>query len=489
MSGTPDAPSASTSPNLLDVREYERLAERLRHIATSPVHPIPEETLARMKDDYLAKHRKSYDFWERAKGSIPGGVEHNLSLEKPFPLTMDRAKGYKMWDIDGNEYVDYLMCGAPIILGHHYGPLDDRIIDLIREKGPCTGCTSEYEVLAAEEIRKLMPAVEMVRFLQSGTEACMAALRVARVFTRKAKVIKIGGSYHGWSDQLVYSLHIPGTGPLEAAGIPLECFANTIDVPPNDFDAARKAFEGAKDQGGVAAVIVEPVGGESGTHPVHPEWNRHLRQLCDEFGSLLIFDEVVTGFRVHLGGAQALLGVKPDLTVFGKIVAHGYPSAGALGGRKDVMAACSGTGSFDKAYLGGTLAANPISTAACYHALRLIQETGAVEKAAAAADKLTAALNEVFATRPELPFTAYNYGPIVHYETTGFLHVRLDDPDALMQHMLRRKVAQEYQMVAISQGLFTLAGTRMYTCMQHDQAAIDRTVRAWEYLLDLIPKG
>jgi len=154
-----------------------------------------------------------------------------------------------------------------------------------------------------------------------------------------------------------------------------------------------------------------------------------------------------------------------------------------------VMAACSGTGSFDKAYLGGTLAANPISTAACYHALRLIQETGAVEKAAAAAGKLTAALNEVFATRPELPFTAYNYGPIVHYETTGFLHVRLDDPDALMQHMLRRKVAQEYQMVAISQGLFTLAGTRMYTCMQHDQAAIDRTVRAWEYLLDLIPKG
>lgn len=477
------------APNMLDVKEYEKLTERLHHMVASPVHPIPDDTLAKIKDEYKSRHAKSFALWERAKGLIPGGVEHNLSLEKPFPLTMDRAEGYKMWDIDGNQYVDFLMCGAPIILGHHYAPLDDRIVDLIREKGPCTGCTSEYEILAAEQIRKLMPNVEMVRFLQSGTEACMAALRVARVFTRKAKVIKIGGSYHGWSDQLVYSLHIPGTGPLEATGIPFEAFANIIDVAPNDFEGARKAFEGAKDQGGVAAVIVEPVGGESGTHPVHPDWNRHLRQLCDEFGSLLIFDEVVTGFRVHTGGAQALFGIKPDLTVFGKIIAHGYPSAGAIGGRADVMGACSGSGSLDKAYLGGTLAANPISTAACYYALKLIQETGAVAKAAAIADRVVVALNDLYAARPDLPFVAYNYGPIVHYETTGFLHVNIQDPDALMQHMLRRKIAQDYQMVIISQGLFTLAGTRMYTCMQHDQAAIDATVRAWEYLLDLIPKG
>lgn len=481
------APSAS-APSMLDVREYERLKERLHRIVATPVHPVRDDKLAEIKDHYKTKHRKSFDLWERAKGIIPGGVQHNLSLEKPFPLTMDRAKGYNMWDIDGNEYVDYLMCGAPIILGHHYGPLDDRVVDLIREKGPATGCTSEYEVLAAEEIAKLMPGAEMVRFLQSGTEACMAALRVARVYTRKAKIIKIGGSYHGWSDQLVYSLHIPGTGPLEATGIPFECFANIIDVPPNDFDAARKAFEDAKDQGGVAAVIVEPVGGESGTHPVHPDWNRHLRKLCDEFGSLLIFDEVVTGFRVHLGGAQTLFDIKPDLTVLGKIVAHGYPSAGAIAGTKEVMTACSGTGSFDKAYLGGTLAANPISTAACYWALKLIQEHDAVGKATAAANKLTAALNDLYATRPDLPFVAYNYGPIVHYETTGFLHVNLQDPDALMQHMIRRKVAQDYQMIIISQGLFTLAGTRMYTCMQHDQASLDSTLKAWDYLLDLIPR-
>ena len=151
---------------------------------------------------------------------IPGGVEHNLSQNKPFPLAMDRAKGYRVWDVDGNEYIDYLMCGAPIILGHGFEPLDEKIIEIIREKGPATGLTSEYELLAAEEIIKHMPGVEMVRFLQSGTEADMAVIRIARAFTGKLKIIKIGGSYHGWSDQMVYSVHIPRTGSLESKGIP-----------------------------------------------------------------------------------------------------------------------------------------------------------------------------------------------------------------------------------------------------------------------------
>lgn len=469
--------------------EYQEITRRLRRIVEEPLRPIPDATLAKVRGEYEKKHARSLAMWERAKNVIPGGVEHNLSLEKPFPLTMDRAKGYKMWDIDGNEYVDYLMCGAPIILGHHYEPLDSKIVELIQEKGPCTGCTSEYEVLAAEQIRRHMPGVEMVRFLQSGTEACMAAIRIARVFTKKQKIVKIGGSYHGWSDQLVYSLHVPGTGPLESSGIPAEFFANLVDVMPNDFDGIRKAFEDNKDKGGVAAVIVEPVGGESGTHPVHPDWNRALRELCDEHESLLIFDEVVTGFRLDLGGAQKWFNMKPDLTVLGKIVAHGYPSAGALGGRKDVMVACSGTGSFDKAYLGGTLAANPISTAACYWAIRLIEETRAIEKATAFADRLTAELNRLFETsRPDLPFFAYNYGPIIHYNTTAMMAVTSSDPDPFQQVMLRRKVAQNYQMVTIHKGIFTLAGTRMYTCMQHDDEALGKTLEAWEYLLSLIPK-
>ena len=470
--------------------EYQEIMERLRHIVQTPVHPIPEKTLSKISERYYSKHKKSAQLFERAKGVIPGGVEHNLSLEKPFPITMDRAKGYKMWDIDGNEYTDYLMSGAPIILGHHYDPLDNKIIEIIKEKGPSTGCTSEYEILAAEQIIKHVPNVEMVRFLQSGTESVMAALRIARIYTQKDKVIKIGGSYHGWSDQMVYSLHVPGAGPLEAAGIPSDCFNNLVDVFPNDFEGLKNAFEENKNKGGIAAVIVEPIGGESGTHPVHPDWNKTIRKLCDEHGALLIFDEVVTGFRLGMGGAQKYYNINADIIIFGKIVAHGYPAAGGIGGKKDIMGICSGVGSIgQKAYIGGTLSANPISTAACYYALKLMGETGAVKKAADYANTITKAMNDLFSTRKDLSFFVYNYGPIIHYETTGMLAVRVTDPDPLNEIMTRRKIAQDYQMVAIDQGIFTLAGTRMYTCMQHDREALDKTIKTWEYILSLIPKS
>jgi glutamate-1-semialdehyde 2,1-aminomutase len=468
--------------------EYDEIMERLKNAVSTDVHPLSEEALEREKKRFLETHKKSLELFEDAKNVIPGGVEHNLATSHPFPLAMDRAKGYRMWDIDGNEYLDYLLCGAPIILGHHFDPLDDEVIKIIKEKGPSTGLTSEYEVLAAKEIIKHVPSVESVRFLQTGTEAAMAAIRIARAYTDKAKVIKVSGSYHGWSDQVVYSLHLPGTGPLESKGIPVEFFQHLIDVMPNDLDALEKAFEDSKDQGGVAAVILEPVGGESGVHPVHPDWNRRCRELCDAYESLLIFDEVVTGFRLDMGGAQKYFNVMPDLTTFGKIIAHGYPAAGAVAGRKEIMDICA-AGLAREPYLGGTLAANPISCGACYHALRLIEEHDAVKKATEYANQLTDALNNLFATREDLPFFVYNYGPIMHYVTTAFFSVDLKGPDPLTQIMTRKDLAEEYQMVATNQGLNSLAGTRMYSCMQHDKAALDRTLEIWEYIMSLIPKG
>ncbi|MHC1591071.1 MAG: aspartate aminotransferase family protein [Candidatus Helarchaeales archaeon] len=470
--------------------EYEEIVERLRRIVTSPTHPIPKDALAKAEKEYYEKHKKSAELFEEAKKVIPGGVEHNLSLNKPFPLTIDRVKGCKMWDVDGNEFIDYLMCGAPIILGHHFDELDDKIIELIKEKGPASGVTSEYEILAAKQIIKHMPSVEMVRFFQSGTEAVMAAIRVARVYTDKKYIIKIGGSYHGWSDQMVYDLHIPKTGPLEASGIPKSCQKYTIGVEPNKFKKLRRAFEKVKEKGGVAAVIVEPVGGESGTHPVHPDWNPTIRELCDEFGSLLIFDEVVTGFRLDMGGAQKYFGINPDLTVLGKIIGHGYPSAGALGGKKDIMVnlAAGVEGVKKRAYCGGTLAANPITTAACYWAIKLMEKHDAVKKATDFANKLTKDMNDLYETREDLPFFVYNFGPIMHYETSSFFAVRLSDHDALNQIMLRREIAEQYQMVIHNKGVHTLAGTRMYTCMQHDEEARERTLQAWEECLKLIPK-
>jgi glutamate-1-semialdehyde 2,1-aminomutase len=468
--------------------EYQEILSRRNEILSRPARPIPENKLAAERDLYTKRNKRSLEIFEKAKNIIPGGVEHNLSQNKPFPLAMDRGKGYKVWDVDGNVYIDYLMCGAPIILGHSFEPLDEKIIEIIREKGPASGLTSEYELLAAQEIINHMPGVEMVRFLQSGTEADMAVIRIARAFTGKLKIIKIGGSYHGWSDQMVYSIHIPGTGSLESKGIPAECFTHIIDVAPNDFDALEKAFKDNQDRGGVAGILVEPIGGESGAHPVHPDWNKTIRKLCDQYESLLIFDEVVTGFRLDMGGAQKYFNIMPDLTVLGKIITHGYPSSGAVAGRKDVMSVCYG-GLGEKVFIGGTLAANPISMAAGYYALKFMAENDAVRKATIYANKLTKALNKLFETRSDLGFFVYNFGPIMHYVTTAFFSIDLRAPDAFNQIITRKQVADDYSVVTMAHGLCTLAGTRMYTCMQHDDEALNKTLEIWEYLLSLIPKS
>ena len=466
--------------------DFQEIVERKKELLSRPARPIPEDKLAHEYDLFRQRNKRSFEIFEEAGKLIPGGVEHNLSQSKPFPLAMDRARGYQVWDVDGNVYVDYLMAGAPIILGHGFEPLDSEIIRIIREKGPGSGLTSEYEILAAREIIRHMPGVEMVRFLQSGTEADMAAIRIARAFTRKQKIIKIGGSYHGWSDQMVYSLHVPGTGPFNSTGIPSESYAHLIDVAPNDFTGLEKAF--AENKEGVAGILVEPVGGESGTHPNHPDWLRCIRDLCDQYHALLIFDEVVTGFRLDMGGAQKYFNITPDLTVLGKIITHGYPSSGAVAGRKDVMSVCHG-GMGEKIYIGGTLAANPISTAACYHALRLMVEYDSVKKATDYADRLTGAMNALFSTRPDLGFFVYNFGPIMHYVTTGFFSVDLTGPDAFSQLLLRKKIADDYQVIMTAHGLCTLAGSRMYTCMQHDEDAMKRTLEAWGHLLSLIPRN
>ena len=471
--------------------EYEEILKRKKEIINSPLHPLSEETVGKLVKEFTEKNKKSQQLFEEAKTCLTEGVQHNLSPMFPFPPAMDHGEGYKLYDIDGNEYVDYLMCGAPIILGHHFKPLDDKIAEHIQTKGATTGLTSEYEVLAAKQIKKFMPNIEKVRFVQSGTEAIMAALRIARAKTGREKIIKIDGNYHGWGDQTVMGLHIPGTGMMLAEGIPTSCLSNTISVMPNDFDGLKNAFEEAKKEGNVAAVLVEANGGEAGTHPVHPEWNKYVRELCDEYGSLMIMDEVITGFRFGPGGAQAYYGVKPDLVIMGKILMHGYPSCGALGGRADVMdvlAGGEGSALGGHAFVAGTLAANALSAKASYYALKFVEEYKAYDKAASFAEKLTTELNDLFETRPDLPFFAYNQKSIIVYDTTAFFSVDITRDDAFMQIMDRMKVSKEYQLAILNQGIMTLAGSRMYTCMQHDDEALDKTLKAWEHLLSLIPK-
>ena len=305
---------------------------QLKALTDQPIWEVTDEyynnVILKYYDEKCTQSRAVY---EESQKYIPGGVQHNLAFNKPFPMCMAKAEGAYLYDKDGNKYIDFLQAGGPTILGSNYPVIREKVFQLLNECGPVTGLLHESEMLIAREINRHMPNVEMFRMLGSGTEAVMASLRIARIATGKKRIIKIGGAYHGWSDQMVYGLKIPGSRALlESHGIPGGAYAATDEVRPNDLDMLERMLRRNKLRGGTAAVIVEPVGPESGTRPISHEYNKGVRALCDQYGALMIFDEVVTGFRVALSGAQGYFDVVPDLTIFGKIVAGGYPSTGPM---------------------------------------------------------------------------------------------------------------------------------------------------------------
>jgi glutamate-1-semialdehyde 2,1-aminomutase len=472
--------------------DYQEIIDRKKKIVTSEIKSIPASVVDSVKKEYLQKCKRSVEYFERAKKVIPAGLEHNLGLLNPYPLTMKTASKASIWDIDENEYVDYLMGGGPIILGHKFSKVDEKITELISNYGPSTGLSCESEILCAEEIAKHIPSVEMVRFLASGTEADMLAVRVARAYTGMKKIIKIAGSYHGWSDQFLLSSDYPGMGNSHASGIPEESYVHTIELMPNDFDGLDRIFEENREKGGIAAIIAEPTGGHAGTFPNHPDWNKTLRKICDENGALLIFDEVITGFRLSLGGGQEYYKVLPDITILGKIITHGYPSCGAVAGSREIMSVCHPGGEHGrKAFTGGTLSANPISTTAGYYSIKYIEEYGAIDKASDYGDRITLELNKLFATRKDLPFFAYNIRSIIHIETTCPSGVFLTSQDVnhqIEEQKQRAKVAEDIYSALLNQGILMLGDCkRMYTCMQHDDVSFNKTISAWEKVLSMIP--
>ena len=322
------------------ISEYPNVDEiyaRLNTLVSQPLRSVKREKMAEYLNYFETRCRRSKQLTDEAKQIIPGGVQHNLAFNYPFPIAMEKAECAHLWDVDGNRYIDFLQAGGPTMLGSNYAPLREKVFEMLKSCGPVTGLFHEYELKLAQLIQRFMPSIEMFRMLGSGTEAVMAAIRAARTFTKKKYVIKVGGAYHGWSDQMVYGLHVPGTGRLEAKGIPVGASRATEEFYPNSLGALRRHLMVNRLRGGTAAVIVEPVGPESGTRPVPFDFNQKVRELCDEFGALLIFDEVVTGFRLGMGGAKGYFGVKPDLTVFGKCITGGYPMAGGVGGRREVV--------------------------------------------------------------------------------------------------------------------------------------------------------
>lgn len=310
----------------------------------------------------------------------------------------------------------------------------------------------------------------------------------------------MGGAYHGWSDQMVYGLKIPGTrNMLESHGIAKPLLSLTDEVRPNDLNMLEAMLRLNRLKGGTAAVIVEPVGPESGTRPIDYDYNKNALALARKYGALFIFDEVVTGFRVGLGGAQGYFGIEPDLTIFGKVIAGGYPSAGGVGGRKEyVSRLAAGIGGLKKkAYCGGTLAANPLSAMAGYVTIKEIEKTDACVKAGKAGDKVTAGLKELI-KKYDLPYVAYNQGSIVHLECSGAMSFDFSSMFKLKSYlpalkhkkmMTERKVAMEEMGAAYTaNGIITLAGSRLYTSMATTDEVIEEALRRFDNVFKHVKK-
>lgn len=459
------------------------VTKQLDELIKLPIYSISPEALKRYEADYFDKKCvKSKEMIEEAKTAIPGGVQHNLAFNHPFPLVFTKAEGGYLYDIDGNKYYDFLQAGGPTVLGSNPKVVRDKVIDLLNTCGPSTGLFHEFEYKLAKKVCDSVPNVEMFRMLNSGSEACMAAVRVARLATKNKNIIKMGGAYHGWSDQLAYGIRIPGSRFTQAHGVPLYIFKHTQEFFPNDLNDLEKKLRFNQLRGGTAAVFIEPVGPESGTRPLDKDFNKGVERLCRKYGALLVFDEVVTGFRIGMAGAQGYFDVSPDLTVFGKVIAGGYPGAGGLGGKKEYMkylAAGIQTGDkVHKALIGGTMAATPISCVAGYYTLEEIEKTNACQKAGEMGDRMTAGLQQLI-KKHGLPFVAFNQGSICHLETVGTMHFSIDwgklwKVPGVLSATSERKAEMEHMGAAyMAEGLVTLAGSRLYTSAAYTPEMID----------------
>jgi glutamate-1-semialdehyde 2,1-aminomutase len=338
--------------------------------------------------------------FEQARRLFPSGVTHDLRFLDPFPVYVDRAAGSRKWDVDGHELIDYWSGHGAILLGHSH-PEVVAAVQQQMAKASHPGACHQLEVEWGEWVRRLVPSAEQVRFVSSGTEATLMALRLARIHTGRNKVLKFAGHFHGWHDFLIPGADAPYEG-LPPPGISSEGAANTVIVRPNDLEAVEQAL--IKDPE-IGSVILEPTGGHFGAVPVRGPFLQGLRDLTTRHGRLLIFDEVISGFRVHPGGAQGLYRVVPDLTTLAKILAGGLPG-GCLAGRADVMAPLSFRKGLPKMKHPGTFNANPLSAAAGTATLRLLANGDPCRRASDVGRLLRQQLNTLFAERG-LPWVAY----------------------------------------------------------------------------------
>ncbi len=422
----------------------------------------------------MQAYEKSKELYERAVAVIPGGVNSPVRACRSVgadPLFIERAEGAMIVDADGNEYIDYVGSWGPMILGHGH-PAVISAIEKVLRRGTSFGAPADLEITLAEMIIHAVPSLEMVRMVNSGTEAAMSAIRAARGFTGRDLVIKFDGCYHGHADMLlvdagsgVATLGIPGS-----AGVPAAAIQHTLSLPYNDIDAFASAMERSGDQ--VAAVIVEPVAGNMGLVPPMDGFLPALRAETKKHGSVLIFDEVMTGFRVAFGGAQALYGIQPDMTCFGKIVGGGLP-VGAYGGAREIMAKVAPSG---PVYQAGTLSGNPIAMAAGIAALTELQRPGFYENLDKAAFRLADGLGRA-SQQAGQPLTVHRVGSMIGAFFTpgpvnGYADAKTSDLERFAQYFRRMREEGIYLPPSQFEALFVSAA--------HTDDHIDATIRAAE---------
>ena len=353
------------------------------------------------------KHDKSQALFSRARNLLPGGVNSPVRAFNSVggePFFVERADGAYLYDVDGNRYIDYVGSWGPMIVGHNHPGVRDAVAAAIGN-GLSFGAPCPAEVTMAETITRLVPSCEMVRMVNSGTEATLSAIRLARGATGRQRIVKFEGCYHGHGDSFLVKA---GSGMLTlgvptSPGVPAGLSELTSTISYNDFEGATQLFDEVG--GEIAAVIIEPVVGNANCLPPREGYLQHLRELCTQHGALLIFDEVMTGFRVALGGAQARYGITPDLTTFGKIIGGGMP-VGAYGGRRELMEQISPAGPI---YQAGTLSGNPVAMAAGLAMLELVQEPGFHDRLEATSNALCDGFEEA-ARAAGVPLTTNRVG-------------------------------------------------------------------------------
>ena len=422
-----------------------------------------------MLKEYVSKTSKSKALYERAKKVLPAGVSYGIRYFEPYPFYTAKANGSKLYDVDGNEYIDFWLGHTALILGHSPPAVVNAVKRQI-ENGTHYGTSHELEIELAEQIVKMVSGAEMVRFTNSGTEANMYATHLARAYSGRSKVAKFEGGWHGGYDALHVGVHYPFNIP-ESAGLTAGALQDTILLPFNDLEGVKEKLKDEK----VASIVIEPVLGAGGGIPVEKEFLKGLRDFCDEKEILLIFDEVITGFRLAPGGAQQYYGVAPDITVFGKILGGGFP-IGAFCGCRKIMERLDSLLHKRPHYSfhGGTFAANPITMTAGLVTLKILEDGQLISKLNMIGDKIREQLREIFEGNG-VDVQVTGAGSIFN---THFTKEKVRDANATFRADRKRLV--DYNLKLIENGVFFLPTHTGALSTAHSKADLEKLLSETE---------